>query len=82
MPDAYLEDLKRRIASGEYAVDSATLADVIITKMAVVRRVRRVLAGEAEQDAAAKPSSSDRERPRRGSRPTPGQQRRSRGRLQ
>jgi hypothetical protein len=44
-----LDDLKRRIATGEYAIDSASVAGAILSKMAVIRRVRRSLVREAEQ---------------------------------
>lgn len=67
MPDAYLEDLKRRIATGEYAVDSAALAQAIITKMALVRRTRRFLANEDERGSPGERQPSP-ERARRGQR--------------
>jgi hypothetical protein len=43
-----VSDLKRRIARGEYEIDSAKVAEAIITKMRTVRTVRADLAGKRE----------------------------------
>jgi len=53
MPDASLEELKRRIATGEYAIDSRKLASELISKLALVRRVARFLAEEARREEYA-----------------------------
>ncbi len=49
MPDASLEELKRRIAAGEYAIDSRKLAGELLSKMALVRRVARFLTEEGRE---------------------------------
>ena len=51
MPVSSVEDLKRRIAAGEYAIDSGKLADTIVTKIGIVRRVSRLLEREGEEAA-------------------------------
>jgi Anti-sigma-28 factor, FlgM len=66
MQNASLEDLKRRIAAGEYAVDSGQLAGAILSKLALVRRVGRFLASEAE-GAAGEARRGARPRTRGGS---------------
>jgi hypothetical protein len=43
-----MEELKGRIAAGDYAIDSGELAGEILTKFALVRRVTRRLMSEGE----------------------------------
>jgi hypothetical protein len=54
MPDSSVEELKRRIAAGEYAIDSGNLADTIISKIGVIKRVKRSLASAGEDPATRK----------------------------
>jgi preprotein translocase subunit SecA len=49
MSKSSLEELKGRIAAGQYAVDSRTVADDILSKFAVIRRVARRLVSEDEE---------------------------------
>ena len=51
MPKASLEELKGQIAAGQYAIDPGILAGDILSKVALVRRVRRLLMGEGERGA-------------------------------
>jgi hypothetical protein len=51
MPKASLEELKGQIAAGQYAIDPGILAGDILSKVALIRRVRRMLTGEDEQGA-------------------------------
>jgi hypothetical protein len=67
MPVSSVEDLKRRIAAGEYAIDSGTLADTIVTKIGIVRRVSRFLESE-DEEAAGKAGSRAPSRARGGTR--------------
>jgi hypothetical protein len=64
MAASSLDELKGRISAGQYEVSSADLADEIVSKFALVRRVsRQMREGEAE---AGRPSRGrDRERPSR-----------------
>ena len=70
MPEAFLEDLKRRIAAGDYAVDSGNVAGAILSKMALVRRVGQFLASEGEE-ASTEAARSPRPRTRGGSPSSP-----------
>jgi hypothetical protein len=56
MPVSSVEELKRRIAAGDYAIDSGKVAHEIVSKIAIVRRVKRTLAkeGDAAADVAAR----------------------------
>jgi Anti-sigma-28 factor, FlgM len=74
MPKASLEELKGQIASGQYAVDPGALADDILSKFAVIRRVARRLTSEDEA-AGGGAATSTRDR---GSRPAPSRRSRSR----
>ena len=49
MPMSSLQKLKGQVATGQYAIDSGELADTILAKFAVVRRVGRGLMSEAEE---------------------------------
>lgn len=49
MAKASLEELRGRVAAGEYAVDAAELAGVILADFSLVRRVRRLLIGASEE---------------------------------
>ena len=51
MPTSSLEELKRQVATGQYAVDPNELAGAILSKFAVVRRVGRGLTREADERA-------------------------------
>jgi hypothetical protein len=52
MPTSSFKELKRRVCGGEYAVDSGELADDILSKFALIRRVRRSVISEEEAAAA------------------------------
>lgn len=59
-----MADLKRRIACGEYAVDPGVLADAVLWKMGLVKRVRRDLEPEhAHQPLRPTSRAADRSRP-------------------
>lgn len=70
MPESSLEELKRRIATGEYAIDSGKLADTIISKLGVIRRVGRILAAQ-DEDAPGEASGGRLRRTRGGSPSSP-----------
>jgi hypothetical protein len=63
MTASSLEELKDRILAGRYTVSSADLADEIVAKFALVRRVSRQLRDD-ERERAGRPSV-DRARPHR-----------------
>jgi hypothetical protein len=69
MPKASLEELKGRIAAGEYAIDSGKLAGAIFSKFELIRRVRRGLMGEDEEGAAGEAGRGPQPRGRRRARP-------------
>ena len=69
MPKASLEELKGQIAAGQYAVDPGVLADDILSKLALVRRVRRFLFGEDEPGATRAPDRGAESPRQRGSVP-------------
>lgn len=69
MPKASLEELKGQIAAGQYAIDPGILAGDILSKLALIRRVRRMLLGEDEQGAS--PEDDRAGTPRRRRRSTP-----------
>ena len=73
MPDASLEELKRRIAAGEYAIDSRKLAGELLSKMALVRRVARFLTEEGREEDATRGPSAARGRTRGGAPSSPKQ---------
>lgn len=73
MPDASLEELERRIAAGEYAIDSRKLAGDLLSKMALVRRVARFLTEEGREEGATRGSSAARGRTRGGAPSSPKQ---------
>ena len=50
MPTSSLKELGEQISAGEYAVDSDKLAGEMLSKFALIRRVRRLLA-RSEQRA-------------------------------
>ena len=54
MPKASVEELKGRIAAGEYAIDSGKVAGKILTDFALIRRVKRLLMGEGALDEATR----------------------------
>jgi len=68
MAESSLEELKRRIAAGEYRIDSRTLAETILTKLELIRRVARFLASEDEEPVGDRPGGARRSRTRPGSR--------------
>ncbi|HLM31837.1 MAG TPA: flagellar biosynthesis anti-sigma factor FlgM [Solirubrobacterales bacterium] len=47
MAKSSLDELREKIAAGEYAIDSGALAGRILTDFAVIRRVRRIVIGAA-----------------------------------
>jgi hypothetical protein len=56
MPEAFLEELKQRIASDDYAIDSGQVAGTILADMALIRRVRRLMSEDEETpERTAKP---------------------------
>ena len=80
MAESSVEELKRRIAAGEYRIDSRALAETILTKIELIRRVARFLASEDGEPIGEGPGRARRSRTRRGSRP-PRQLRSQRRRL-
>ena len=52
MPHASLEELRGKISTGEYAIDSGKLAADILSKFALIRRVRRLLTSDEQAGAA------------------------------
>ena len=75
MPAFSPEELRGRIAAGQYAVDSSALAADMLSKFATIRRVRRTLMSEEGEGEAGRAAQS---RTRRGSRPAPLRPRQSR----
>jgi hypothetical protein len=79
MANSSLEELKGQIAAGEYVIDSAMVADKILSTFAVIRRVGRSLMSEdvdGADDSDGAAGQADRgpqpqPRTRRGSRPAP-----------
>jgi hypothetical protein len=51
MPKDSLEELKGQIAAGQYAIDPGILAGDILSKVALIKRVRRMLVREDDQAA-------------------------------
>jgi hypothetical protein len=76
MAASSLEDLKGRIAAGEYAVDAAELAGDIVGKFALVRRVSRLM--HDDEAGAGGKAGQRRSRGRGLPRLSPAQQRRLR----
>jgi len=76
MTKSSLDELRGRIAAGEYAVDSGALAGDILSKFEVIRRVGRWLmeADEADADRALAAEPRD----RRGARRPPSRRSQSR----
>ena len=77
MPKFALEELRGKISAGEYAVDSRTLAADMISKFALIRRVRRMLTSDGAPSAERAP----RTRKRGAKREAPAPRRRRRTRL-
>jgi hypothetical protein len=75
MPTSSFSELKRRVSAGEYAVDSGELADDILSKFALIRRVRRSVISEeaaaAEAEARRGAKARGRRREPAGLRPHP-----------
>ena len=69
MPKSSVEELRGQVAAGQYAVDPRVLADDIVSKLALIRRVRRVLLGEDEQGRASQAPTGFWASRRRGSVP-------------
>jgi hypothetical protein len=69
MLESSLEELKRRIAAGDYPIDSGKLAETIRWKIGLIRRVGRSLASNG--DEAVEAGRGPRSRNRRGSRSSP-----------
>ncbi len=72
-----LEELRGQIAAGQYAIDSGTLAEDIVSKLATVRRVQRIVLS-ADEGSAAEAGPAARPRGRRGARPASPRARQSR----
>jgi hypothetical protein len=51
MATSSMDELRGRIAAGEYSVESGEIAGEILTKFALVRRVTRQLMAEDEAEA-------------------------------
>ena len=69
MPKASLEELRGRISTGEYSVESGELARDMLSKFALIRRVRLLLMSEDENGADADAGADPRARARRRTRP-------------
>jgi hypothetical protein len=52
-----LDELRGQISAGEYAIESREVADEILTKFALVRRVTRLLMTEDEGEAGPRSPS-------------------------
>ena len=66
MATSSLDELKGKVAAGEYAIDAGMVAGTILSNFALVRRVGRTLRTEADDGAAdngAQPRGRRRERP-------------------
>ena len=68
MRDASVEELKRRIASGRYPIDSRAVAEAILSKTAIIRRVKRSLMRQDEAIAGDQDPPGTRTRGQRPSR--------------
>ena len=64
MAKTSLEELRGRVAAGEYAIDSGALAGVILVDFALVRRVRRLLVGAGDERGEEDGGTSSRRRRR------------------
>lgn len=69
MPKASLEELKGQIAAGQYAIDPGILAGDILSKVSLVRRVRRLVMGEDERGAETETERGSQAPRQRGSMP-------------
>jgi hypothetical protein len=58
MPKSSLEELRGKISTGEYAIDSGMLAADILSKFALIGRVRRLLVSDEEGSEHPGPSES------------------------
>lgn len=56
MATSSLEELKARIAAGEYAIDSRELAGRILSTSALIKRVKRLLTPGLDAAAAGRDS--------------------------
>ena len=70
MQKASLEELRGKISTGEYSVDSGTLAADILSKFSLIGRVRDLLVDD-EEGAAGDAGRTAQPRGRRGSQPGP-----------
>jgi hypothetical protein len=68
MPKSSLNELKGVVAAGQYAIDSHELAGEILSKFAVIRRVRRDLPREDDEGTAGDVGRAPQRR-RRGAQP-------------
>ena len=66
MRKASLEELRGQISSGEYGVDSGKLAADMLSKFALIGRVRQLLVGDDEDSAASRAPALARRRSRPG----------------
>jgi hypothetical protein len=71
MRKASVEELRGRISAGEYPVDSRKVAADILSKFALIGRVRRLLISEDEEGTADDAGRGTQARGRRRSRPGP-----------
>lgn len=70
MAASSLDELKAKVAAGEYAIDAGMVAGTILSNFALVRRVGRTLRTEAEDGPAGNgPQPRGRRRERPASRP-------------
>ena len=53
MAKSSLEELKGQVAAGQYAIDPADLAGDMLSKFDLVRRVRRLIGEDEDEDRAA-----------------------------
>jgi hypothetical protein len=74
MTTSSLQELRGRVAAGEYAIDSGELAGEILSKFALIRRVGRTLMSEDEA-GSGEPGLRSQPRGPRGERPTQPQRR-------
>jgi hypothetical protein len=63
-----MDGLKRRIAAGEYTVDSREVAGAIVDKLALIKRARREMEA-ADENAGNEAARTSRRRGPRGATP-------------
>ena len=71
MATSSLDELKGKVAAGEYAIDAGMLAGTILTDFALVRKVGRTLRSEDEEATAGEAGLAPQPRSRRRERHGP-----------